>query len=184
MIAAVLTFGIVLGFFAYCFAQIEAEHDAQAIANNEPINHRQGWMQRAGIVVSVVAAFYCFTALLWGGLLWPCVLLLVMAAAVFSCEFRRSLNEIRGLDKDYVSGSNYYDYLFMVSSGVWCIKPPEWTWNNWMAFVKLQTWMNYTLSDEFAKDVRRAGHAARITETITALACYAGAVIITYIHAT
>lgn len=179
MIAAVLTFGIVLAFFAYCFAQIEAEHDAQAIANHEPINHRQGWMQRAGIVVSVVAAFYCFTALLWGGLLWPCVLLLVMAAAVFSCEFRRSLNELRGLDRYFVSGSNAYDRFFMRMDDL-------------IQFGRMSNTTMYIFSDGFFRHgdkfvmdcVRRAGRLAHRVETITALACYAGALIITYIHAT
>lgn len=171
MIAAVLTFGIVLGFFAYCFAQIEAEHDAQAIAANEPINHRQGWMQRAGIVVSVVSAFYCFTALLWGGLLWPCVLLLVMAAAVFSCEFRRSLNEIRGLHPHYVSPSNVYDSLMIR----WSI--------GWAPSVSDHAEL-YDSSASYVEDIHDAGRLAHRVETITALACYAGAVIITYIHAT
>lgn len=90
-------------------AYLEAFEDAQKIAANKSINHRDELIERcmavacAGLLLFGVFGLWQWRALLWMPIAW----------SVFTPSFRYLLNRMRGKDWRYVSPSNVYDRLFM-----------------------------------------------------------------------
>ena len=158
MIPAVFLF--ILGVIAFS----EACHHFKDIERQRPINHGYALAFRLGIG-SVMFAVMSVTHWLLAED-YRFLLLAPMGWAWWTSIFRFTLNNLRELDWRYVSPSNWYDYLFLITSGAWCWKIKKWTWNNWKAFMEHCHRNYYELNPPYALQVHRAGLYAYTFEAI------------------
>lgn len=150
-------FAIGLMIWSLWVALNEARNDANDIAANRPINHKQGLWCRIVLVGGVCLLFAIPIA--WReGSLWPLVRLVGVSWASFTILFRVFLNSMRGLDWRYVSPSNWTDRLWMsIASGRIMINHGPW----------------YRVFEPYRNRVNRAGTLAYCFEASVLIAAVA-----------
>lgn len=163
---------IVLAFAEQC-SKWDAEEIAYRIEHGgESLDHAPMWQFRAGFVGSLAIAVWCIAGIEAGDTSMLNLLpLLGFGAFAFSALFRYRLNKCRGKDWRYMSPSAWYDYGFLMLTGAWEWKQPQWTWSNWRGFIEHAHWTNYELNPPYLVQVHRAGTMAYITELTITAAC-------------
>lgn len=140
-------------------AYFESWLDYTSIQDNVEINHRKGWVRRASIMVVIL--------LLTRNHPMAAAALAVSCAFLFSLCFRRFLNLRRGLDVNYVSPSNWYDWQFLRWTLGWI------NTTNYRQRVREQHAHNYQslLYPAYRDGVHRAGRWSSGTEILLSALC-------------
>ncbi len=103
---------------AWLFASEEGRNDAEAIRAHLEIDHVQLWITRAGVMVLAALVMYGVAhGMGYFYPAWKLLPLLGMCAFLFSARFRWVLNRECGKDPDYISMSNHYDTVFILTFG-------------------------------------------------------------------
>lgn len=132
---------VTAGFAWWC-----AMDDADAIADGRKIRHGLQWALRAAWVLG-----WCWLFDAW--------LLALPLAFLFSGVFRLCLNRLRGLDVRYVSPSNWYDYLFIITQSRGARTLPK-------DLTEAAHPLSYAHGGVYTKDIHRAGTIAYVFEAV------------------
>lgn len=109
-------FAIGLMIWSFIVAWNEARTDVKAIEKGDEIDHGLQLWHRIGLIgvpCLILAAAMSYHE----GSLWPLVRLVAVSWASFTILFRVFINSMRGMDRRYLSPSNWYDRMIMYLSG-------------------------------------------------------------------